>query len=84
MSMKEPFFTAGKKLSGRYPNTRQEGARKALFILSMINLLNFIDRYIPSAVKELIKEDLNLSDVETAYPATGTAICIMFTATLFG
>lgn len=33
------------------PGVRQPGARFALAILTLINLLNFIDRYVPSAVK---------------------------------
>ena len=62
----------GKKLNKNFPGQRQEGARFALIILTLINLLNYADRYVPSAVKELIKEDLNLTDVETTYPTTGT------------
>ena len=50
---------------------RQEGARYAVIILTSINLLNYADRYVPASVKDLIKEDLNLTDVETSLPATG-------------
>ena len=50
---------------------RQEGARYAIIILTSINLLNYADRYVPASVKDLIKEDLNLTDVETSLPATG-------------
>ena len=65
------MMSLGRKLDGKARNTRQEGATRALIVLTLINLLNFIDRYVPSAVKELIKEDLHLSDAETALPATG-------------
>jgi hypothetical protein len=47
---------------------RQSGAKFALVVLTCINLLNFADRYVTSAVKELIKEDLNLSDTGTNVP----------------
>jgi hypothetical protein len=60
----------GKKLAPTDHPQRQEGAREALLCLSLINLLNFADRYVPSAVKELIKEDLDLTDTETALPTT--------------
>lgn len=76
----------GKKLTrddGRYGN-RQEGARFALLVLSGINLLNFADRYVPSGVKELIKEDLNLTDAETSLPTTGMIFVYMIFAIIFG
>ena len=44
----------GKKLDKGQPNTRQEGARKALFTLTSINLLNYGDRFVPSAIKVLL------------------------------
>lgn len=59
------------KLSSRKYGVRQPGARYALLVLTSINLLNYIDRFVPSAVKVLIKEDLNLTDAETSYPLTG-------------
>lgn len=34
----------------------------ALVVLMFINTLNFVDRYVISSVKELIKDDLHLSD----------------------
>ncbi len=33
-----------------------------------MNLLNYADRYVPNAVKELYKNDLDLSDLETSIP----------------
>ena len=50
---------------------RQPGARAALITLTAINFLNFADRYVPSAVKSLIQEDLGLSDFQTSLPSTG-------------
>ena len=74
----------GKKLSlGEY-GQRAEGAREALLILTAINLLNFADRYVPASVKELIKEDLNLTDAETALPTTGMVVVYMISAVGFG
>ena len=36
--------------------SRRNGARSALIIFSLINLLNYVDRYVISSVKELIKK----------------------------
>jgi MFS transporter, Spinster family, sphingosine-1-phosphate transporter len=76
----------GKKLlrSESQPGERQEGARFALLVLSGINLLNFADRYVPSGVKELIKDDLNLTDAETSLPTTGMIFVYMIFAIIFG
>jgi len=40
-------------------NIRQPGARHALYILTLINFINYADRYVPAAVKELIKGIIN-------------------------
>ena len=53
---------------------RQPGARAALITLTAINFLNFADRYVPSAVKSLIQEDLRLSDFQTSLPSTGDKV----------
>ena len=66
------------------PGQRQCGAKFALIILTCINLLNFADRYVTSAVKELIKEDMNLTDTETALPTTGMVIVYVISAASFG
>ena len=65
-------------------NGRQEGARYALSVLFCINLLNYADRYVPASVKDLIKEDLNLTDTETSLPATGMVLVFMVFAVIFG
>ena len=41
------------------------GATRALVVLTAMNLLNYIDRYLPSAVKDLFKLDLDLTDADT-------------------
>ena len=78
------LFSWGEKLDRSLAPQRQKGAREALIVLSFINLLNFADRYVPSSVKELIKEDLNLTDVETSLPTTGMVIVYMIAAVIFG
>lgn len=74
----------GKQLDDSRPCSRQKGARYALLVLTGINLLNFADRYVPAAVKELIKDDLDLSDTETTYPTTGMIFVYMICAGIFG
>ena len=74
----------GRTLPRDSPNGRQEGARRALLILTAINLLNFADRYVPASVKEPIKEDLDLTDTETALPTTGMVVVYMVSAVFFG
>lgn len=39
-----------------------QGATFAVVVLTSMNLLNYLDRFVPSAVKELFKEDLGLTD----------------------
>src|SRR5439155_371390 len=40
-----------------------------------MNLLNYIDRYVPSAVKDLFKRELHFSDTQTSLPLTAFLIC---------
>lgn len=74
----------GKTLPPNQPHQRQEGARFALLALSALNLLNYADRYVPSAVKPLFKEELGLTAMETALPASAMVIVYMSCAPLFG
>jgi MFS family permease len=60
------------------------GAGSALLILTALNLLNYIDRYVPSAVKELVKVDLNLTDTQTALPLTSFVWVYMLASPIFG
>ncbi len=61
-----------------------QGARRAVVILTAMNLLNYVDRYVPSAVKELLKTDLGLTDEETSYPLTAFVIVYMLASPIFG
>ncbi len=56
----------------------------ALAILTAMNLLNYIDRYVPSAVKEPLKTDLHLTDAETAWPLTAFVVVYMIASPIFG
>ena len=38
------------------------GAALAVVVLTTMNLLNYVDRWVPSAVKDLFKRDLALTD----------------------
>jgi len=60
------------------------GATFSLTILTLINGLNYVDRYVPSAIKDLFQKDLNLSDTETAFPITAFVLVYMFTSPIFG
>ena len=42
-------------------------ARVALAILTGINFLNYIDRYVPAAVFEPIKRELHFSDAQLGW-----------------
>ncbi len=60
------------------------GAKYALIILTGINLLNYCDRYVPSAVKTLIQDDLHLDDTQTSLPLTSFILVYMATSPIFG
>ena len=60
------------------------GAQFAVIVLTAMNLLNYIDRYVPSAVKDLFKKDLGFTDVQTSLPLTAFVIVYMLTSPLFG
>ena len=57
---------------------------KALFLLTTVNYLNYIDRYILAAVLVSIKADLGLSDFQAGLLATAFMIPYMFTSPFFG
>ncbi len=59
------------------------GARFAMVVLTAMNLLNYIDRYVASAVKDLFKKDLGFTDLQTSIPFTGFVIVYMLTSPLF-
>lgn len=60
------------------------GAMFALFVLTLMNMLNYVDRWVPSAVKELFKQDLQLTDAQTAWPLTAFIVVYMLASPLFG
>jgi len=60
------------------------GAGFVVVVLTAMNLLNYLDRYVPSAVKDLFKHDLGLSDAETSYPLTAFVIVYMLSSPFFG
>ncbi len=60
------------------------GAGWAVFVLTMMNLLNYIDRYVPSAVKDLFKVDLKLTDAQTSLPLSAFVLVYMLASPVFG
>lgn len=60
------------------------GAGFALFVLTAMNLLNYVDRWVPSAVKGLIKDELDLSDKQTSMPLTAFIFVYMIASPIFG
>jgi MFS family permease len=60
------------------------GATYAVVILSLMNLLNYLDRWVPSIVKDLFKADLKLTDAQTSLPLTGFIFIYMLTSPIFG
>ncbi len=64
-------------------NKATQGASYAIIVLTMMNLLNYLDRYIPSVVKDLFKHDLKLTDFETSLPITGFVFVYMISGLFF-
>lgn len=61
-----------------------QGAAFAVVVLTSMNLLNYIDRWVPSAVKSLFKEDLHLTDAQTSLPLSAFIIVYMIASPIFG
>lgn len=59
-------------------------ARRALILLTAVNYLNYIDRFILAAVLASIKTDMGLTDFQAGLLATAFMVPYMFTAPLFG
>lgn len=49
-----------------------------------MNMLNYVDRWVPSAVKSLFKKDLDLTDAETSWPLTAFVLVYMIASPIFG
>lgn len=60
------------------------GARYALTLLLVVNLLNYVDRQALYAVFPLIKSDLRLSDTALGFLGSAFMLCYMLAAPLFG
>ena len=61
------------------------GARKILIVLTIINLFNYIDRYVLSAVLEPIKQDLGITnDADMGRLATAFMLGYFITSPIFG
>ena len=56
----------------------------ALVVLTLMNMLNYVDRWVPSAVKELFKDDLKLTDAQTSWPLTAFIVVYMVASPIFG
>ncbi|OGQ09784.1 MAG: hypothetical protein A2138_12825 [Deltaproteobacteria bacterium RBG_16_71_12] len=61
-----------------------EGALFAVVVLTAMNLLNYIDRWVPSAVKDLFKADLHLTDTQTSLPLSAFIVVYMVASPIFG
>jgi hypothetical protein len=79
---KIPFV--GKPLEATPPGMRQEGAMKALAIVTMLGIFNFADQSVPSAVKTLFAEDLHISDAESSYPVAAMGFSALVFAVVLG
>lgn len=60
------------------------GALFAVVVLTAMNLLNYIDRWVPSAVKDLFKAELHLTDTQTSLPITAFVVVYMIASPFFG
>jgi MFS family permease len=59
-------------------------ARYALAILTLINLFNYVDRWVLSAVVEPIKQSLGLTDTQLGMIGTGFIVVYALTSPIFG
>ncbi len=59
------------------------GAGFAIVVLTGLNLLNYIDRYVASAVKELFRVDLGFTDTQTSIPFWAFTVVYMLTSPIF-
>jgi MFS family permease len=70
-------------LSSELP-MRDAHRRSALTILTVINFLNYIDRYVVASVFEPIKRELHFSDVELGWVLSAFMITYAITSPAFG
>jgi MFS family permease len=62
----------------------QRSAKYALAVLTFINLFNYIDRWVLSAVVEPLRHDLHLSDTQLGFLNTGFILVYTLTSPIFG
>ncbi len=62
----------------------RSSASFAVIVLTAMNLLNYIDRWVPSAVKPLFQKDLGLDDAQTSLPFSAFVIVYMIASPIFG
>jgi MFS family permease len=72
-------------LSDAPPASTDRALARGLFVLTFINLFNYIDRYVVSAVVESLKRsELALSDAQLGSLMTGFIVVYMTASPLFG
>ena len=59
-------------------------ARTGLVILTVINLLNYLDRYVPAALGETLRTSLRISDAQFGLLTSGFIVVYMLAAPAFG
>ena len=60
-------------------------ARWGLFVLTLVNLFNYLDRFVVSSLVESLKRsELHLSDAQLGWLATGFILVYMLTSPIFG
>jgi len=74
----------GRQLDDSFPYLRQYGANIALIVLTLVNLISYADSYIASSVKQLIIDDLHISDFQSSLPSTGIIIVYSVFSLIFG
>ncbi|HLN57887.1 MAG TPA: MFS transporter [Thermoanaerobaculia bacterium] len=73
------------EVEGRSGALSGRGARITLAVLTLINLLNYLDRYVVSSlVESLKKSELKLSDTQLGSLMTGFVLVYMLTSPIFG
>ncbi len=66
------------------PLSARRAAAYALAVLTFINLFNYLDRWVLSAVLESVKRSMHFSDTQLGVLATGFIVVYMLTAPVFG
>jgi MFS family permease len=74
----------GRQLDGSFPFLRQYGANTALIVLTLVYFINYSDIYVASSVKQLIIDDLHISDFQSSLPSTGIIIVYSVFCLIFG